>query len=52
LAAAGCEIEIHPVRSLTEAADAAPIVVNCAGLGAAELTAMTRCGRYSASTLS
>jgi D-amino-acid oxidase len=38
LAAAGCEIEIHPVRSLAEAADAAPIVVNCAGLGAAELT--------------
>jgi D-amino-acid oxidase len=38
LATAGCEIEIHPVRSLAEAADAAPIVVNCAGLGAAELT--------------
>ncbi len=37
LAAAGCEIEIHPVRSLAEAADAAPIVVNCAGLGAREL---------------
>jgi len=38
LAAAGCEIEVHPVRTLAEAADAAPIVVNCAGLGAAELT--------------
>ncbi len=37
LAAAGCEIEMHPVRSLTEPADAAPIVVNCAGLGAREL---------------
>ena len=34
LAAAGCEIEMHPVRSLDEAADAAPIVINCAGLGA------------------
>jgi D-amino-acid oxidase len=38
LAATGCEIEIHPVRSLEEAADAAPTVINCAGLGAAELT--------------
>lgn len=37
LATAGCEIEIHPVRSLDEAADAAPTVVNCAGLGAGEL---------------
>lgn len=38
LAAAGCEIEIRPVRTLAEAADAAPIVVNCAGLGAGALT--------------
>jgi D-amino-acid oxidase len=38
LVAAGCEIEIHPVRSLAEAADAAPIVVNCTGLGAGALT--------------
>lgn len=37
LAAAGCEIEERPVRSLSEAADAAPIVVNCAGLGAGAL---------------
>ncbi len=37
LAAAGCEIEIHPVRSLTEAAQSAPIVINCSGLGAREL---------------
>ena len=37
LATAGCEIEIHPVRSLAEAADAAPIVVNCAGLAAGAL---------------
>lgn len=37
LAAAGGEIETHPVRSLTEAAEFAPIVVNCAGLGAREL---------------
>jgi D-amino-acid oxidase len=37
LAAAGCEIEIHPVRSLAEAADAAPIVVNCTGLAAGAL---------------
>lgn len=36
--AAGCEIEVHPVRSLAEAADAAPIVINCTGLGAARLT--------------
>jgi len=38
LAAAGCEIEEHPVRSLDEVADSAPIVVNCAGLAAAGLT--------------
>jgi len=37
LAAAGCEIQAHPVGSLDEAADAAPIVVNCAGLGAGAL---------------
>jgi D-amino-acid oxidase len=37
LARAGCEIEMHPVRSLGEAAEAAPIVVNCAGLGAGVL---------------
>ncbi|MDM3972903.1 FAD-dependent oxidoreductase [Mycobacterium marseillense] len=34
LAAAGCEIEERPVRSLAEAADAAEVVVNCTGLGA------------------
>jgi D-amino-acid oxidase len=38
LAAAGCVIEARPVRSLAEAADAARIVVNCAGLGAGALT--------------
>jgi D-amino-acid oxidase len=38
LAEAGCEVESHPVRSLAEVADAAPIVVNCAGLGAGALT--------------
>lgn len=37
LAAAGCEIEERPVRSLAEAADAAEIVVNCTGLGAVTL---------------
>ncbi|MCV7195169.1 FAD-dependent oxidoreductase [Mycobacterium angelicum] len=37
LAAAGCAIELHPVRSLAEAAEAATVVVNCAGLGAREL---------------
>ena len=37
LAAAGCEIEEHPVQSLAEAADAAPVVVNCSGLGARTL---------------
>jgi D-amino-acid oxidase len=37
LAAAGCEIELREVRSLAEAADTAPIVVNCAGLGARAL---------------
>lgn len=37
LAAAGCEIEERPVASLAEAADAAPIVVNCAGLRSGEL---------------
>ncbi|OBH56964.1 FAD-dependent oxidoreductase [Mycobacterium sp. E2479] len=38
LAAAGCEVEEHPVRSLSEAADAAGMVVNCAGLAAGALT--------------
>lgn len=38
LAAAGCTIEQRPVRSLTEAADAAPIVVNCTGLAAGALS--------------
>jgi D-amino-acid oxidase len=38
LAAAGCQIEEHPVGSLAEVADTAPIVVNCAGLGAGALT--------------
>jgi D-amino-acid oxidase len=37
LSAAGCEIEEHPVRSLADAADAAPIVINCTGLGARAL---------------
>lgn len=37
LAAAGCEIEQRPVRSLNEATDAAGIVVNCAGLAAGAL---------------
>lgn len=38
LAAAGCGIERRTVRSLAEAADAAPIVVNCTGLAAGALT--------------
>jgi D-amino-acid oxidase len=37
LAAAGCTIETRRVESLAEAADAAPIVVNCTGLGARDL---------------
>jgi D-amino-acid oxidase len=37
LAAAGVEIELRPVGSLEEAAREAPVVVNCAGLGAREL---------------
>ncbi len=37
LAAAGCEIETRRVRSLDDAADTAPIVVDCAGLGAGAL---------------
>jgi D-amino-acid oxidase len=37
LAAAGSEIETRAARSLAEVADTAPIVVNCAGLGAAAL---------------
>lgn len=35
--AAGCVIETRSVQSLDEAADSAPIVVNCAGLGAGTL---------------
>jgi D-amino-acid oxidase len=38
LAAAGCEIEEHPVQSLADVADTAAIVVNCAGLAAGALT--------------
>jgi D-amino-acid oxidase len=37
LAAAGCQIEEHPVQLLAEAADAAPMVINCSGLGARAL---------------
>lgn len=37
LAAAGVEIEIRTVNSLADAAEAAPVVVNCTGLGAREL---------------
>ncbi len=38
LTVAGVDIDERRVHSLAEAADAAPIVVNCAGLGAAALT--------------
>lgn len=38
LAAAGCDVEERPVQSLSEAADAAGIVINCAGLAAGALT--------------
>ncbi|MEE6177354.1 FAD-dependent oxidoreductase [Mycobacterium sp. 050134] len=38
LVAAGCEVEAHEVRSLGEAAGVAPVVVNCAGLGARAFT--------------
>lgn len=37
LAAVGVEVRPRAVRSLVEAADAAPLVVNCTGLGAREL---------------
>jgi D-amino-acid oxidase len=37
LAAAGCDIELRPIQSLAQAANAAPIVINCTGLGAREL---------------
>jgi len=37
LAAAGGQIEIRAVRSLSEAGQAAPVVVNCSGLGAREV---------------
>lgn len=37
LAAAGGQIEIRRVKSLTDAAEHAPVVVNCTGLGAREL---------------
>jgi D-amino-acid oxidase len=37
LVAAGGEIEQHRVATLAEAAEVAPVVVNCAGLGAREL---------------
>ena len=38
LAAAGGDIEIRRVKALAEAGKAAPVVVNCTGLGARELT--------------
>lgn len=37
LAEAGVEIEVRPLRSLTDAAERTPVVVNCAGIGAREL---------------
>lgn len=37
LAGAGGLLELHPVRSLADAAAVAPIVINCAGLGARDL---------------
>src|SRR5262249_52705860 len=37
LAAAGGQIEIRAVRSMSEAGRAAPVVVNCSGLGAREV---------------
>jgi D-amino-acid oxidase len=37
LETSGVGIEVEPVKSLAEAASEAPIVVNCAGLGAREL---------------
>ena len=37
LAAAGGEIEVRRLDSLTEAAESAPVVVNCTGIGAREL---------------
>jgi D-amino-acid oxidase len=37
LAAAGGQIEIRAVRSLSEAGQEAPVVVNCSGLGAREV---------------
>lgn len=37
LSAAGCDIESRSVRSLAEAVDAAPLVVNCAGVRAGAL---------------
>lgn len=37
LAAAGGQIEIRRLRSLAEALDVAPVVVNCTGLGARDL---------------
>ena len=35
--AAGVDVELRTVRSLDEASDAAPVVVNCAGIGARDL---------------
>jgi hypothetical protein len=37
LVAAGGEIEQRRVRTLAEASEAAPVVMNCSGLGAGEL---------------
>jgi D-amino-acid oxidase len=39
LSSEGIEIELNPVTSLGEAAEEAPIVVNCTGVGARELAA-------------
>jgi len=41
LAKAGVEIELRTVRSLADAAPAAPVVVNCTGLGARDLVGDT-----------
>jgi D-amino-acid oxidase len=38
LRTAGTEVMLHPVAALEEAAEVAPVIVNCTGLGARELT--------------
>jgi D-amino-acid oxidase len=50
--AAGGDLEVRPLRALSDVAGAAPVVVNCSGVGARELVPDPPCAPCAASTSS